>query len=57
MGEENSIAPAPGIDYRPLFSPDGKHVLFISERDGNAEIYTVAFDGTNLKRLTQYTWH
>ncbi|NNF26794.1 MAG: hypothetical protein HKN73_06225 [Gemmatimonadetes bacterium] len=51
-GGERVLAPAPGLDYRPLFSPDGSRVLFISERDGNAEIYTVAFDGNDVRRLT-----
>jgi Tol biopolymer transport system component len=33
-------------------SPDGKRVAFISDRDGNREIYLVNLDGTGLRRLT-----
>jgi Tol biopolymer transport system component len=34
--------------------PSGK-IVFVSERDGNAEIYTVHADGSNLTRLTRNT--
>ena len=34
------------------FSPDGNKVLFLSNRDGNFEIYRINFDGTGIQRLT-----
>ena len=33
-------------------SPDGKTVAFMSNRDGNWEIYAIGSDGRNLQRLT-----
>src|SRR5438067_585177 len=42
----------PALDYNAAFAPDGKRLAFVSERDGNLEIYTVGTDGTGLKRLT-----
>lgn len=33
-------------------SPDGKHVIFTSTRDGDVELYTMNPDGSNLRRLT-----
>jgi TolB protein len=36
----------------PAWSPDGKWILFSSKRSGNAEIYLMASDGTNVRRLT-----
>src|SRR2546427_7186009 len=42
----------PALDYNAAFSPDGKRIAFVSERDGNLELYTVGLDGTGLKRLT-----
>ena len=44
-----------GWDFSPSFSPDGRHIAFMShrdERDGNWEIYVMGFDGSNLTRLT-----
>jgi Tol biopolymer transport system component len=42
--DTSDIAPAP--------SPDGKHIAFMSGRDGNWEIYVVGTDGSKLTRLT-----
>ncbi len=33
-------------------SPDGKHITFASDRDGNWEIYVMNSDGSNVRRLT-----
>ena len=46
------------------WSPDGRQIVFISDRDGNPEIYVMAADGTGQTRLTmspdanesQITW-
>ncbi|HVP12008.1 MAG TPA: hypothetical protein VMV94_12575 [Phycisphaerae bacterium] len=39
----------------PAWSPDKTLIAFVSDRDGNAEIYTMNRDGTNVVRLTDYT--
>ncbi|KAI1357407.1 hypothetical protein F5Y08DRAFT_333897 [Xylaria arbuscula] len=41
------------FDYHATFSPDGKWVLFTTERngDGNSDIYRVRVDGTGLEKL------
>ena len=36
----------------PKISPNGQHIAFISDRDGNQEVYVMEIDGTNQKRLT-----
>lgn len=36
----------------PVFSPDGRHVMFTSDRTGNKQIYLVNIDGSNERRLT-----
>ena len=44
-----------GWDFSPSFSPDGRHIAFMShrdERDGNWEIYVMGSDGSNPTRLT-----
>jgi Tol biopolymer transport system component len=42
----------PGQDHSPAWSPDGARIAFVSERDGNEEIYLMNPDGANLRRLT-----
>jgi uncharacterized protein YjdB len=36
----------------PAFSPDGARIAFVSQRDGNAEIYVMNADGTGATRIT-----
>src|SRR5690349_1290755 len=49
---ERSLLAAPGFDYNASFSPDGKWIVFTSERGGSADIYRGRADGTGLERLT-----
>ena len=39
-------------DYEPAWASDGAHIAFVSQRDGNPELYLVATNGTGLIRLT-----
>ena len=41
-----------GNNNAPSRSPDGKNILFHSDRDGNNEIYVINADGSGLKQLT-----
>ena len=31
----------PARDFSPSWSPDGRHIAFVSDRDGNEEIYVM----------------
>lgn len=44
--------PFSGLDFWPAFSPDGKKIIFSSDRDGNLELYTMNPDGSAQTRLT-----
>ena len=46
------MADQPRLNWRPDWSPDGSQLLFLSNRDGNFEIYKVSVDGTSLVNLT-----
>jgi TolB protein len=37
----------------PKISPDGSHIAYLSNRDGNQEVYVMNIDGSNQKRLTR----
>ena len=39
-------------DTEPSWSPDGRRIAFVSDREGNDEIYVMDRDGSNLARLT-----
>ena len=39
-------------DLDPVWSPDSVRIAFDSNRDGNFELYSMRFDGTDILRLT-----
>jgi TolB protein len=41
-----------GYDAECSFSPDGKQVLFVSDRDGDPDIFVMNADGTDVRQLT-----
>ena len=49
---ERKLLSASGFDYNASFSPDGKWIVFTSERGGSCDIYRVRVDGSGLERLT-----
>lgn len=40
------------LDYYPALSPDGERIAFTKIDDGDAEIYVMDVDGSNVRRLT-----
>ncbi|RYD20419.1 MAG: hypothetical protein EOP88_15100 [Verrucomicrobiaceae bacterium] len=53
-GEAKRIVDAPGRDGYPQFTPDGKRVVFSSDRTGSLQVYSVSTSGAEEKR---HTWH
>jgi TolB protein len=46
------LTDTPGYDAEATVSPDGKKIIFTSERDGDLDLYSMDADGKNVKRLT-----
>ncbi|MEN6478482.1 MAG: hypothetical protein ABFD20_02445 [Anaerolineales bacterium] len=40
-------------DTSPVWSPDGKRIAFVSDRDGNREVYVMSADGSSQLNLTR----
>ena len=51
-GEARLLVSHQATESRPLYSPDGRKLAFISNRTGNGDIYVLSFDTGDLKRLT-----
>jgi TolB protein len=46
------LTSAPGYDAEATVSPNGKKIVFTSERDGDLDLYSMDADGRNIRRLT-----
>jgi len=54
-----NVSNSPAYDGWPMWSPDGRWLVFSSNRDGVAmtgQIYRIRADGTGLRRITQGDW-
>jgi TolB protein len=47
------LTAGPYQDQRPTFSPDGKHIAFVSNRSGSIRLWVVSTDGTMIPRPLQ----
>ena len=53
-GNAKPFLASSALDYNASFSPDGRWIVFTSERNGSADIYRVRPDGSGLERLTDH---
>lgn len=52
-GTATRITSGPGWDQQPRYSPDGKQIAFISDRNGSKNIWVANADGTHARILTK----
>lgn len=52
-GAATRVTSGSGFDGQPRFSPDGRAILFVSDRSGSENMYLVDPDGQNLRALTR----
>ncbi len=52
-GARSQLTQDPSADLWPVWSPDGQHIAFVSERDNSSgEVYVMSSDGSDVRRLT-----
>jgi Tol biopolymer transport system component/C-terminal processing protease CtpA/Prc len=51
-GEARLLVADPALESRPLFSPDGKRLAFVSTRTGNGDVYVLELASGALRRVT-----
>src|SRR6516162_2341503 len=51
-GTARAVTSHPAHDIGPVFSPDGRHIAFSSNRHGSYNIYVVPVQGGRPRRLT-----
>src|SRR5438034_7796699 len=54
-GTATRITSGPGFDSQPRWSPDGKRIVFLSDRSGAENIWLCDPDGSQSKALTKGT--
>ena len=52
-GEARRITQGLPFDSQPRYSPDGKRIVFLSDRDGSENVWTCDPDGSKLKQVTR----
>src|SRR5439155_10299717 len=52
-GTATRITSGPAFDSQPRYAPDGKHIVFLSDRSGAENIWICDADGKNPKALTK----
>jgi len=52
-GTATQVTTGPGYDFEPDWSPDGDRIAFSRDDSGNLDLYVVARDGGDARRLTE----
>jgi TolB protein len=52
-GETRPITDGAGSNESPTFSPNGRHLAFMSTRAGKPQIFTISRDGRDLRQVTR----
>src|SRR5690348_17230300 len=50
--DEHLLLAEPHDDYDPVWAPDGRSIVFTSDRNGSGDLFRVGIDGAGLTQLT-----
>ena len=53
-GDLRRVSRSSAVEYQGVPSRDGTKIAFVSERDGNPELYVMNADGSGARRLTNH---
>ena len=56
-GDATALASGMAWDYQPRFSPDGRHIAFVSDRAGGDNLWIMDADGSNPRAVTDEPEH
>ncbi|HEY1144157.1 MAG TPA: amidohydrolase family protein [Sphingomicrobium sp.] len=51
-GSARRITSGMGFDSQPVYSPDGSHIAFVSDRSGAESLWTARADGSGARRIS-----
>ncbi|MGI9242725.1 MAG: hypothetical protein ACR2RV_18150, partial [Verrucomicrobiales bacterium] len=54
-GQVRQLSQHPAQEWTPKFSPDGKEIAFVSDREGSMQIYVMPVSGGVPKKLTDHS--
>jgi len=52
--DRRKLTDGPHVDERPCITPDGKSVVFVSNRSGHLNLWSVSMDTGSLKQVTKH---
>lgn len=52
-GKARPMMTGAAFDTQPVFSPDGSHIAFVSDRDGRDNLWIADADGSNARRVSK----
>jgi len=53
-GNQRNLSRNDAVDRSPTWSPSGNYIAFMSNRDGNSEVYVMDADGGNPHNITRH---
>ena len=53
-GNARRLTSFPGTETQPHFSPDGQHIAFTGQYDGDTDVFVVSADGGEPRRVTHH---